>query len=77
MTTATILPFPAKVAMPVQNRKRRGPLPRGIVSLRKVSRQRAVARILEDQEREKIEALLARAETYLYAVFKLRRLIED
>ena len=74
--SAQILAFPAKVFSPVQQQGRPGRYPRAVASLRRVRVARAQRQQAEAEARLKADALLARAEAYLYAVFELRGMIE-
>ena len=77
MNTATLLTFPAKVDGPVQQRPRRGPLPKSVRSLPKVRRERAVAEFQRQAKQEEALHLFHQAEKYLYALYKLKGMIED
>lgn len=77
MSTATLLTFPAKVAGPVQQAPRRGRLPKSVRSLPKVRRERAYAEYKRQVEQEEALHLFNQAEKYLYALFKLKGMIED
>lgn len=75
--SAHILAFPAKVHSPVQQEGRPGRYPLAVASLRRVRLARSQRREAEERARLEAENLLSRAEAYLYAVFKLRGMIEE
>lgn len=64
--SARILYLPSTLTAPVINRPRRGRLPKSVTALDDFRLQRQVTAYQRDQARQRAEALLFEAETYLY-----------
>lgn len=74
--SAQILAFPAKLSFPVEQSRGPGRYPRGVASLRRVRAEKARQAAEAAEARLQAETLLEKAEAYLYAVMRLRGLIE-